>query len=111
MSSFLFLLWFFQHEFIKLLVKTAIEKVKSSLPQMITNNTLFSHMVDEVILFDNELCSMFDYPSGSYGCTSVLMTQPYISHWINLEEKRLFLYSLINDAQGHFSCFCIVVFV
>jgi len=89
---------YLQHEFIKLLVKTAIEKVKSSLPQMITNNALFSHMIDEVILFDNELCSMFNYPSSSCGCTSVLMTQPYINHWIDLEEKRLFIYSLINDA-------------
>ena len=68
-------------------METAIEKVKQSLPQIMSNEALFSHMVDEVVLFDNELCVMFDYPSSFSGCTSVIMTQPYLDQWVYLEEK------------------------
>ncbi|XP_065066357.1 RAD50-interacting protein 1-like [Rhopilema esculentum] len=76
-----------QHEFIQALLETCMEKIKTTLPQVITNESLFSHLIDETILFDNELRSLFDYPSQLPGCTSVLLQKPYLDHWIDLETK------------------------
>ena len=64
-----------------------MEKLKSSLTQISGNESLFSHLIDETLLFDKELRSMFDYPALLPGCTSVLMTQPYLDQWLELEEK------------------------
>lgn len=67
-----------------------MEKVKNSLGQITSNENMLSHLIDEIILFDNELHSIFDYPIRFPSCTSVLTTQPYLDRWICLEEKRRF---------------------
>eukprot|EP00112_Aurelia_sp_Birch-Aquarium-sp1_P009117 Seg2024.4 transcript_id=Seg2024.4/GoldUCD/mRNA.D3Y31 product="RAD50-interacting protein 1" protein_id=Seg2024.4/GoldUCD/D3Y31 len=89
---------YIQHEFIQALLQTCMEKIKVSLAQISGNESLFSHLIDETLLFDKELRSMFDYPALLPGCTSVLMTQPYLDHWLELEEKYA-----IDSINNHLS--------
>ena len=70
-------------------METCREKVKNSVGQILANKSLLSHLIDETLLFDRELKSIFGYPTNLTGCTSVLLMQPYFDHWISLEGKRM----------------------
>ncbi len=68
-------------------METCIEKIKSSLPQISANEALFTHLIDEVLLFDNEMKSLYNYPSNLPGCVSTLVVKPYLDQWLQLEIK------------------------
>ncbi len=74
-----------QQEFISALISTCIEKIKCSLQQISSRESLFSHLVDEVLSFDEEIRSSYNYPFS--GCSSTLITKPYLEQWLHIEKK------------------------
>ena len=69
------------------LVTLVTEKVSHDLPEVMYDEHIFSHLVDEAILFDKDLRSSFGYPSSLPGCLTVLTGSDAFHKW-NIVEKQ-----------------------
>lgn len=63
-----------------------------SLPFVFDNEALFSHFVDETLLFDQELRNTYDVSQVRTSCLQVLVKQPYFAKWVALEKQCKFTY-------------------
>ena len=69
-----------------------IEKMESSVPELLDDETMFSHFVDETLLFDKELHTLYHYSSYDHSCLRVLTQSQCLDRWLELEKKcELFL--------------------
>jgi len=76
-----------QFEFIRGLLKVAMEKMEHSISQLLPDDTLFSHFVDETLLFDQEIHNLYEYSSNDHQCLKVLTTPECLSKWVELESQ------------------------
>ena len=76
-----------QDEFMQVMLQLCIAKMKSTLPHVVKDELLFSHLIDEALLFEKELRSVYEYPVSLPGCIHVLLTEPYLNEWLELERK------------------------
>jgi hypothetical protein len=56
-------------------------------PLLLTDDSLFSHFVDETLLFHQEVHNLYDYASSDHQCLSVLVTPKCLDKWVELEHK------------------------
>ncbi|XP_025106000.1 RAD50-interacting protein 1-like [Pomacea canaliculata] len=74
-------------EFMRGMVMLVMEKLADDLPRLLYNDVVFSHTVDEVLLFDRELRSTHGYPPTLPGCLDLLTTPEALSKWLAVEKK------------------------
>lgn len=74
-------------EFMRGMVALVVEKMTNDLPDTMYDEHIFSHLVDEAILFDREVKVGYGYPAGLPCCLSVL-TLPRAFHKWTLVEKQ-----------------------
>ena len=77
----------FQTEFMRGMVILVMEKLAHDLPHLVHDDMLFSHTVDEVLLFDRELHSTHGYPPTLPGCLDLLTTHDALTKWLEVEKK------------------------
>jgi hypothetical protein len=77
----------YQVEFSRGLVVLAMEKLLSDIPELLYDDHLFSHMVDEALAFDMELTKAYNYPASQLGCLHVLTQPQPFNKWITIEKK------------------------
>lgn len=77
----------FQTEFIAGLLKVVVQKLEHSIPQIIDDDILFSHFIDELLLFNKELGVAHNYHSTEHGCLHVLTTDSCLARWLELERN------------------------
>ena len=65
--------------------------MESSVAQLIEDENLFSHFVDETLLFDKEIHSLYAYPSDDHSCLKVLTRPECLQKWLQLEQKCEFV--------------------
>ena len=70
------------------------------LEQCLDSDVRMAHLIDEAMVFDKELQSIVSNPE--INCINVLLEEPYLGHWIDLEKKctyaRTSIFHLIVDA-------------
>ena len=79
--------FFCQSEFICGLLKVVVEKLEHSIPKIIDDDNVFSHFIDELLLFDKELYMVHNYHSIEHGCLHVLTSDACLQRWVELERK------------------------
>ncbi|CAH1793862.1 unnamed protein product, partial [Owenia fusiformis] len=74
-------------EFSRAMVMLVMEKLVTDIPELMFDEHQFSHMVDEALLFDQELRGSYGYPSAFPGCLHVLTEEEPFKKWILVERK------------------------
>ncbi|CAG0878960.1 unnamed protein product [Cyprideis torosa] len=74
-------------EFMSGLVMLVVEKLNGDLPEL-TQDGQFAHTLDELLIFDRELHSRFDYPVGEAGPLSVLSQAHFFQRMLDMEKRR-----------------------
>ncbi|XP_031574184.1 RAD50-interacting protein 1-like isoform X2 [Actinia tenebrosa] len=74
-------------EFIRGLLKITVEKMEHSVPLLLTDDALFSHFVDETLLFQQEVHNLYDYPTSDHQCLNVLVMPKCLDKWVELEHR------------------------
>ncbi|KAL7294373.1 hypothetical protein TKK_0012380 [Trichogramma kaykai] len=74
-------------EFIRSLAKLAVNKLYSEMDSILYDDKLFAHTVDEAINFENELRSIYQYPSSEHATVLVLSQPQFLSKWLAIERK------------------------
>ncbi|CAL1527454.1 unnamed protein product [Lymnaea stagnalis] len=69
------------------LVMLVMEKIGNDLPQLVYDEASFSHLIDEVLLFDSEVRNTYSYPPILPGCLDVLCLQEALTKWLLVEKK------------------------
>ena len=92
----------FQFQLINGLIECVSVKLKSDLPSLVFDDKLFSHIVDEVLIFNKELLNIesniFDlFPNSNL--MSIFSNEPFFSRILSLEKKSM--NSLINLLTFH----------
>ncbi|KGL84380.1 RAD50-interacting protein 1, partial [Tinamus guttatus] len=74
-------------EFSRGLVMLILEKLAADIPCLLYDDTLFSHLVDEVLLFERELYSVHGYLSSFPSCMHILSEESCFQRWLTVEKK------------------------
>ncbi|XP_060066589.1 RAD50-interacting protein 1-like [Ylistrum balloti] len=74
-------------EFMRGMVSMVTEKMTNDLPETMYDEHIFSHLVDEAILFDRELKDGYSYPPGLPCCLSVLTLPRAFHKWMMVEKQ------------------------
>ncbi|EDO38509.1 predicted protein, partial [Nematostella vectensis] len=74
-------------EFIRGLLAVTTEKMIHSLPELLADEAVFSHFVDETLLFHKELHELYNYPLTDHSCLKVLTRKQCLGKWVELERK------------------------
>ena len=64
-----------------------MKKLEHSIPQIIDDDNLYSHMIDEILLFNKELHMAHNYQSTEHSCLHVLTTDACLQRWVELEKN------------------------
>ena len=64
-----------------------MEKMEESIPKLLDNEATFSHFVDETLLFDKELHTLYYNNSHDHSCLKVLTQPCCLQRWLELEKK------------------------
>lgn len=51
------------------------------------DESLFSHLIDETLAFEQELRDVLGYPNSYYSAITVLTQPKYLTQWISIERK------------------------
>ncbi|XP_004635050.1 RAD50-interacting protein 1 [Octodon degus] len=74
-------------EFSRGLMMLVLEKLASDIPCLLYDDSLFCHLVDEVLLFERELHSAHGYPSTFASCMHILSEETCFQRWLTVERK------------------------
>lgn len=67
------------------LVELAAKKLEEDISELLFDDLLFTHTIDEVLLFEKEILSR-GYPQSYPSILSVLLSEKCFNRWINLER-------------------------
>ncbi|XP_071500381.1 RAD50-interacting protein 1-like isoform X1 [Diadema antillarum] len=73
-------------EFIRGLLHLVAAKLKHDIPELLFDEQLLCHTIDELLLFDKELRSAH-YPPSQPGCLHVLTQAACFDRWIGIEKQ------------------------
>lgn len=68
-------------------MQSVVVKLESDLSYFQLEDTIFSHIIDETLLFEHELKEVYGYPNDYPSVTDVLAQADIFFKWINLERK------------------------
>eukprot|EP00057_Strongylocentrotus_purpuratus_P024042 XP_011678516.1 PREDICTED: RAD50-interacting protein 1 isoform X1 [Strongylocentrotus purpuratus] len=74
-------------EFTRGLLHTVAAKLKHDIPELLFDDQLLCHTIDELLLFDKELRNSFHYPNNQPGCLHILTEQACFDKWIAIERQ------------------------
>ncbi|CAL8242344.1 unnamed protein product [Merluccius merluccius] len=87
------------------LLTLAQEKLASDAPRLLYDDTLFCHLVDEVLQFEKELRSTHSYPASLPGLLHILLEEATLQKWLTVERKMaLEKVDAMLSAEGAWSC-------
>lgn len=74
-------------EFVRGLVQLTIEKLINDIEEISLDETLFGHLIDEILSFEQDLKTMLLYPNNIPSAINVLTQPIFFVKWLALEEK------------------------
>ncbi len=81
-----------QTEFTRALMACVMEKMLTDIPDLLYDDHLLSHFVDETLAFDRELREVYGWPGGQAGCTHILTQDEPFNKWLSIEKKCTYKY-------------------
>lgn len=69
------------------LVELVLEKMTADLPEIMYDEHLFTHLIDEALLFDRELRQNYSYPPNQPGALHILSQEEVFDKWLVVEKK------------------------
>ena len=63
------------------------EKVNLDMKELMLDDELFSHYVDELLLFDRELLQCFNTSTIDFGCLAILLEESCFVKWLEVEQN------------------------
>lgn len=84
-----------KQEFMRGISLMAMEKLQSDIPELLYDESLFCHCINEALLFQRGLCDSFDYPNSFPSVLHVLCEEKAFQRWIMVEKK--FALELIDN--------------
>lgn len=76
-----------QLEFIRGLVQLSVEKLCNDIDEMVEDDALLSHLIDETLSFEQEIRESLGYPSSYCSAITVLTQAKYLTKWLAIEEQ------------------------
>ncbi|EFX76487.1 hypothetical protein DAPPUDRAFT_322360 [Daphnia pulex] len=73
-------------DFSRGLVQLAVEKLVKDTPAILEDDTILAHTIGEVLSFESELRSSYNYPSSQPSALLVLSQPQFFTRWIALER-------------------------
>lgn len=64
-----------------------VEKLCNDIDEIIEDDRLFSHLIDETLAFEQEIRESLGYPSSYCSAITVLTQAMYLTKWLALEEQ------------------------
>ncbi|CAL8277743.1 RAD50-interacting protein 1 [Gadus morhua] len=87
------------------LLSLAQEKLTHDLPRLLYDDTLFCHLVDEVLQFEKELRSTHSYPAALPGLLHIPLEDATLQKWLTVERKMaLEKVDSMLSGEGAWSC-------
>ncbi|XP_063961152.1 RAD50-interacting protein 1-like isoform X1 [Lytechinus pictus] len=74
-------------EFTRGLLHIVAAKLKHDIPELLFDDQLLCHTIDELLLFDKELRNSYHYPHSQPGCLHILTEQACFDKWIAIERQ------------------------
>ncbi|XP_074647667.1 RAD50-interacting protein 1-like [Tubulanus polymorphus] len=74
-------------EFSRGLVLLVMEKMVTDMDDLMYDEHLFSHMIDEALMFEKDLRGSYEYPTNQPGCLHVLTEPRPFEKWLLIEKK------------------------
>ncbi|XP_065905193.1 RAD50-interacting protein 1-like isoform X2 [Dysidea avara] len=74
-------------EFIRCLLQEVDNKLQHDLHQVLSNETVMAHTIDELLSFERELRTLLGYYRPMPGCLGVILEPSNFQQWIALERK------------------------
>uniref|UniRef100_A0A2K6FAW0 RAD50-interacting protein 1 n=1 Tax=Propithecus coquereli TaxID=379532 RepID=A0A2K6FAW0_PROCO len=74
-------------EFSRGLMMLVLEKLATDIPCLLYDDSLFCHLVDEVLLFERELHTVHGYPGTFANCMHILSEETCFQRWLTVERK------------------------
>ena len=82
-----FLSFLYQEECYKLLIKLCQEKLSSLVDEVNESESVFAHLIDEALIFEEEVKKYIPGLAYSDRCVQVLSQDEYIQKWLELEKN------------------------
>merc|ERR1719494_336477 len=76
-----------KNEWCQVLVNLCEQKVHATVSEILSDEVLLAHLIDEAILFEKELEDVYDYEDKARSCVRVLFADEVLSHWLALERN------------------------
>lgn len=94
-----------QIEFIRALVQLGVEKLCEDIEEISDDDSLFSHLLDEVLSFEQELDTILGVkrPHDLPSCVTVITQPQYLSKWLLIEENCKYIVLLESKIRFNFS--------
>ena len=73
------------------LLEVVEDKMKQTVPLLLEDDVIFSHFVDETLLFDQELRYVYNYLPPNNVCLKVLSQKQCFKRWVTLEKRCKFI--------------------
>ncbi|XP_038064366.1 RAD50-interacting protein 1-like isoform X2 [Patiria miniata] len=74
-------------EFTRGLLNIVAAKLEHDIPELLFDEQLLSHTIDEHLLFNRELRNNYSYPAGQPDCLHVLTGKECFERWLVVEKK------------------------
>ncbi|XP_069764377.1 RAD50-interacting protein 1 isoform X3 [Narcine bancroftii] len=74
-------------EFSRGLVMLVLEKMSADIPRLLYDESLFCHVVDEILLFEKELHGAHGYLNSLPNCMHILSEETCFQKWLTVERK------------------------
>lgn len=76
-----------QLEFVRGLILLVVEKLTSDMAEVLRDDLVFCHVIDETLSFNKELVDAFHLPSSRVTCLAPLMRRAAFDRWLDIERK------------------------
>lgn len=73
-------------EFARGLVQLAVEKLVKDTPALLEDDKILAHTIGEVLSFESELRSSYNYPSSQPSALLVITQPQFFLRWVALEK-------------------------
>lgn len=83
-----------QVEFIRGLLQEVETKVQADLTEVVYDDALMSHLIDELLIFDRELRMVLQYPCPCPTPFDVLLGEVPFHKWLSLEKACKSVYNV-----------------
>lgn len=68
-------------------MQLTVEKLCNDIDEIVEDDAIFSHLIDETLAFEQEIRESLGYPSSYCSAITVLTQAKYLTKWLAIEEQ------------------------